>query len=207
MANSSNQSLQIQNWLDRLQAGDASARDELINAACERLTKLTRKMLHGNPRLKRWEQTDDVFQNSAVRLYRSLSDIHPTSVNEFFRLAALHIRRELIDLAKHYYGPHGMGANYSSVATANGNESASQNPLAPAVDDDQVRLAAWTEFHAQVDRLPDEEREVFDLLWYQEMPQAEAAALLNISERTIKRRWRSARLRLHEAINGEIPGD
>src|SRR5262249_12907956 len=67
------------------------------------------------------------------------------------------------------------------------------------------RLAAWTEFHRQIERLPDEEREIFDLLWYQGLSQAEAASLLNVSERTVKRRWQSARLKLHEALHGELP--
>jgi RNA polymerase sigma-70 factor (ECF subfamily) len=206
MANASNQTVQVQGWLDRLQAGDESARKELLNCACERLTRLTRKMLKGYPRLKRWEQTDDVLQNAAVRLYRALGQVRPASAADFFRLAALNIRRELLDLAKHYYGPQGQGAKHASVARAQGDESgtpAAYEPPAPGGGPD--RLAAWTEFHAQIDRLPDEERETFDLLWYQGLSQAEAAALLNVSERTIKRRWQSARLKLHEALHGELP--
>jgi RNA polymerase sigma-70 factor (ECF subfamily) len=83
MAKASNLTLQVQGWLDRLQAGDESARKELINCACERLTRLTRKMLKNYPRLKRWEQTDDVFQNAAVastgRWGRSGRPVPPTS--------------------------------------------------------------------------------------------------------------------------------
>jgi RNA polymerase sigma-70 factor (ECF subfamily) len=206
MANASNQTVQVQGWLDRLQAGDESARKELLNCACERLTRLTRKMLKGYPRLKRWEQTDDVLQNAAVRLYRALGQVRPASAADFFRLAALNIRRELLDLAKHYYGPQGRGAKHASVGQARGDESgtpAAYEPPAPGEGPD--RLAAWTEFHAQIDRLPDEERETFDLLWYQGLSQAEAASLLNVSERTIKRRWQSARLKLHEALHGELP--
>ena len=56
-------------------------------------------------------------------------------------------------------------------------------------DEDPANLAAWAEFHAQVEHLPEEQREVFDLLWYQELSQAEAATLLGVSERTVKRRW------------------
>jgi RNA polymerase sigma-70 factor (ECF subfamily) len=66
-------------------------------------------------------------------------------------------------------------------------------------------LAAWTEFHRQIDQLPDEGRETFDLLWYQGLSRAEAAALLKVSERTLKRRWQSARLKLHQAMGGELP--
>ena len=73
-------------------------------------------------------------------------------------------------------------------------------------DEDPANLAAWAEFHAQVDRLPAEEREVFDLLWYQELSQAEVASLLNVSPRTVKRRWAAARLRLHKILDGKLPG-
>jgi RNA polymerase sigma-70 factor (ECF subfamily) len=167
---------------------------------------LTRKMLKGYARVKRWEQTDDVFQNATMRLYRALGEVRPADPVAFFRLAALNIRRELLDLAKHYYGPQGHGANYASLEK----ESARASGVAPeheppAASDDPGRLAAWTEFHAQVERLPPDEFEVFDLLWYQELSQADAAALLNVSERTIKRRWQSARLKLHEALHGELP--
>ena len=38
------------------------------------------------------------------------------------------------------------------------------------------------------------------------LSQAEVAALLDVSERTIKRRWQSARLRLAEALGDTMPG-
>jgi RNA polymerase sigma factor (sigma-70 family) len=66
-------------------------------------------------------------------------------------------------------------------------------------------LAAWSEFHERAGQLPDEEREVFDLLWYQGLMQEEAAQLLGVSERTVKRRWQSARLQLFEALGGNLP--
>ena len=40
--------------------------------------------------------------------------------------------------------------------------------------------------------MPDAEKEVFNLLWYQDLTQAEAAALLEVTERVVKYRWRSA---------------
>jgi RNA polymerase sigma-70 factor (ECF subfamily) len=206
MANGVNQSVQIQGWLDRLQAGDESARKELLNCACERLTRLTRTMLKSYQRVKRWEQTDDVFQNAVMRLYRSLGEVRPASVGDFFRLAALNIRRELLDLAKHYYGPQGQGAKHASLGQGQESGSLPQAPLEqPDAGDDPSRLAAWTEFHSQVGQLPEEEREVFDLLWYQELSQAEAAVVLQVSERTVKRRWQSARLKLHQALKGVLP--
>jgi RNA polymerase sigma factor (sigma-70 family) len=169
---------------------------------------LTRKMLHGWDRVRRWEQTDDVMQNAMVRLYRSLAEAKPVRVVDFFRLAALHIRRELHDLAKHYYGPRGHGYNHATVARKGPCAEEAGDPMSwePGdADEDPANLAAWAEFHARIEHLPDEEREVFDLLWYQDLSQAECAELLGVSERTVKRRWASARLRLHEIAEGALP--
>jgi DNA-directed RNA polymerase specialized sigma24 family protein len=65
---------------------------------------------------------------------------------------------------------------------------------------DPVQLAAWTEFHQQAGDLPPEQREVFDLLWYQGLTQEAAAVLLGVSVPTVKRRWAEARLRLGTAL-------
>jgi RNA polymerase sigma-70 factor (ECF subfamily) len=130
-------------------------------------------------------------------------------VVDFFRLAALQIRRELHDLAKHYYGPRGIGANHVTAAGESpyDNESADAMARQPhGTEEDPANLAAWTEFHDQVERLPEEERDVVDLLWYQELSQTEAATLLGVSDRTVKRRWATARLRLHKILEGTLPG-
>ena len=51
-------------------------------------------------------------------------------------------------------------------------------------------------------RLPAEEREVFDLLWYEGLEQREAAACLGVPRATVQRHWLKARLRL-KAILGQ----
>lgn len=208
MADASNQTLQIQAWIDRLRAGDDSARQELLNCACERLTRLTHKMLKGYPRVHRWEETGDVQQKAMMRLYRALENIQPAGVVDFFRLAALNIRRELLDLVKHYYGPQGAGAHHATIGPKADGDSSRPSPLDQAdADDGPSRLAFWTEFHQEIDRLPDEDREVFDLLWYQGLSQAEAGKALGISDRTVKRRWQAARMRLYQSLRGEPPDE
>ena len=67
---------------------------------------------------------------------------------------------------------------------------------------DGEKVQRWTEFHEAAARLPDELRAVFDLLWYQGLPQAEAAALLGVAVPTVKLRWMKARLRVQEALGG-----
>ena len=196
----------IEDWLARLESGDPAARDHLLGCARERLGRLTRKMLKGYAGVKRWEETDDVLQNALLRLHRALGEVRLPSARDFFRLAALQIRRELLDMARHYYGPLGLGAHHASGADPRGADDSQPPPYEPAAPSHEPgRLAAWAEFHAQAGALPEEEREVFDLLWYQGLSQAEAAALLGVSERTIKRRWQAARLWLHQALEGILP--
>ena len=205
MADPSSQTLLIQVYLDRLRDGDETARGELLQCASERLRSLARKMLRAYPRVHRWEETDDVLQNAALRLHRTLGEIVPATPRDFFRVAALNIRRELLDLAKHYFGPLGHGAQHASWGSGDSSAGAPAPADRGDLSTEPSRLAAWGEFHEQIGALPDEEREVFDLLWYQGLNQAEAAELLGVSERTIKRRWQAARLRLHEALHGEMP--
>ena len=61
------------------------------------------------------------------------------------------------------------------------------------------------EFHRRVEDLPEEEREVFHLLWYQDVSQPEAAELLGVPLVRLKRCWQSARRRLYDLLGGELP--
>src|SRR5262245_57545794 len=104
--------------LTRARDGHDDARDDLIRRVQQRLEHLTRKMLRGFPAVQRWEDTGDVLQNALIRLARALEAVNPTTTREFFGLAAEQIRRELLDLARHYRGPHGLHRNYQSGLAA-----------------------------------------------------------------------------------------
>src|ERR1700752_2967339 len=109
---------QLQNLIDRINAGDCKAREELIGRACERLRRLTAKILQDYRRLRRFEDEDDVLQNVVLRLMRRLRAVSVTSVADFFYLAAREIRLELIDLARRYYGPSGQGTKEQELQTS-----------------------------------------------------------------------------------------
>ena len=106
---------------------------------------------------------------------------------------------ELIDLARHYYGPQGQGANYQSQAGEG--SSLAAGPVDN--DNDPSSLAEWREFHERIGTLPDDERETVSLLYYQGLSQAEAAELLGVSVRTVQRRWHAALEQLHRVWNGQ----
>ena len=201
MEHATNQTVEIQRCLDRLREGDPDARAELLSLAMDRLHRLAHNLLRDFPAVRRWEETDDVFQQAAMRLERALAAESPSSVSHFFRLAAMQIRRELIDLSRHYDGPEGMGRHHHTDGQLRGDADSGRAAGDPAAaTDGPATLAQWTEFHQAVERLPAEEREVFDLHFYGRLPLKDAAETLGISERTAKRRWRSARLLLHGTL-------
>jgi len=139
-----------------------AARLALIEHSAMRLEILTRRMLRTHPRLRRWEETADVFQNSLWRLYRSLESVRPATAGQFFGLAATQVRRELIDLSRHHFGPEGPAANHHT-------DRPQAEPLVerePAPESEPETIEDWSRFHLAIDRLPEVERDVVHLLWY-----------------------------------------
>ena len=57
----------------------------------------------------------------------------------------------------------------------------------------------------EVRKLDDEERETFDLIWYQGLSQQAVAGLLSTSQRTISRRWQKARRGIYELLGQRLP--
>lgn len=193
MGNGMGHTTKLQDWLAVARRGSADVRNELIEHTCERLRGLTHKMLRAYPKVRRWSETDDVLQNAMLRLHRSLAEVTPKSPAEFYGLAAIQIRRELLDMARHYYGAEGQGAHHHT----DGGRAADVKPAEPC---EPETLERWTEFHEQVDRLPEEQQVVVGLLWYEGLSQPDAAAVLEISLATLKRRWQAARLALFEKL-------
>ena len=158
-------------------------------------------MLKSYSRVKRFEETDDVLNSAMVRLNRALKTNTPESPRHYFRLAALQIRRELKDLVKRYFGPQGQGKNLAEFPVEHGGSETGNPGIEPANQThDPGNLAEWADLHDQVELLPDEDREVFELIWYHQIPQAEIGELLGISRRTVIRRWQSACVKLHKKL-------
>jgi RNA polymerase sigma-70 factor (ECF subfamily) len=187
--------VQLQNYLDHFRAGDRQATDALLRRICGRLEGLTRSMLRSFPNVRRWADTDDVLQGALMRLLHTLRATQPESTRHFANLAALHIRRELLDLARHFRGrldqPRGVAEDAAEQPDPN-------NALADDLD-------LWSAFHEQVEQLPVEEREVVGLTFYHGWTQAQIAELFLVDERTVRRRWRSAALKLSQALGGRLP--
>lgn len=195
--------------LDRWNAGDESAMNEIVIHAQGRLERMASRMLSNKPHVSRWNETGDVLQNSLVRLCRALKEVRPDNKLAFHGLAAQQIRRELCDLARSLYGPLGHGRHHKTEAPAKGiDEVQGLQYEAVAQKTDSINRYEMAAFHESVEKLDEAQREVFDLIFYQGMTQTEVAALIGVSDRTVKRRFRDAKLSLNEMLeDNELKGN
>lgn len=189
---------QLEELLRRSDSGRPEAFDDLISLSIQRLTTLTRKMLTGEDFVRRWQQTDDVFQNAALRLQRALKEVHPTTKKEFFSLAAMMIRREILDMARQLRRRKSDAAHHHSAPFSP--EKAGDRRLWEGTDDNSPEV--WCRFHEAIDRLDERKRAIIELVYYQGMTLPQAAETLGVSERTVRRLWRDVKLEIEEVLEG-----
>lgn len=174
----------------RARQGDREAQSLLLRRVADRLERMARSMLRGYPGLRRHADTDDVLQGAVMRLLRALETIDPASTREFYGLAAEQMRRELLDLTKHF--------NRRGLLRA-------PEVTAEAITE-EGDLQRWRDFHEAIERLGAAEREVFCLSYYHGWTQAAIAELMQVTERQVRRRYNAALLALSAALGGELPG-
>jgi RNA polymerase sigma factor (sigma-70 family) len=173
--------LEIQHYLDAL-AADSPAEpvvQALLDRSVQRLHQLCATLLHRNyPRLTRPPlnlQSDEMLSLLVERLLKALREARPTTVRQFFALAGQHTRWELNDLARRLDAQPRAGEFNDALVPA-------------AVDSDSCLSPAGRRIIEAIDNLPVEEREAFDLVRIQGLTHTEAAELLGIAPKTVKRR-------------------
>jgi RNA polymerase sigma-70 factor (ECF subfamily) len=174
--------------IERVRAGDRAAQEELVQAVAGRMRQIAHRMLQGYPGVRAAADTNDVLQNTFLRLLAALRKVQPESTRDFFQLAAYLTRQELIDLLRRC-------------------SRRQAEPLPPAVADpapSAEHLTAWLHFHDAVEQLPAEEREVVSLCFYHGWTQAQIAEMIGTHVRTVRRYWASACLKLRDALHDEL---
>jgi RNA polymerase sigma-70 factor (ECF subfamily) len=182
---------------NRLAAGDTSAADEIIAHAMERLKRLAHKRLKSFPAVRGLHETEDVVQGAAMRLYRALKAVPPTSVEQFLRLASTQIRRELIDLKRHEFG---VNEDRVRVVLDPAQSPSQVGQLFDRPEKDATEKAErqeqmqeqMQELDKRVDNLPEDQRDVFEHVFYRGLAYGDVAQILGVSESTVKRRWYDA---------------
>jgi RNA polymerase sigma factor (sigma-70 family) len=187
--------VELHNLVDRMRAGDRAAADDLLRMTSARLERLARKMLGAYPAARRQADTQDVLQGALIRLVRSLGAVRPDSTRSFFNLAAVQMRRELLDLGR-------AAARRPRFCDLPPDGSEAEDRPADRSDTD---LDRWARLHTAVEELPVVEREVFSLIFYHRWKQAQIAELLGVSARQVRRLWADACNRLRAAVGGVLP--
>ena len=175
----------VQRYLNELAGmrGDSPAEPvirDLLASAVNRLHTLCASLLFRSyPRLTRPPlnlQTDEMLSSVVERLLKAMREVRPTTVRHFFALANQHMRWELNDLARRLDEQAAAVELRDSLVPANAESSVSQ------ISPNTRRLLQ------AIEGLPDDEREVFNLVRIQGITQGEAAAVLGVSPKTVQRR-------------------
>jgi RNA polymerase sigma-70 factor (ECF subfamily) len=189
----------VKHYLDELD-GDSPAEPTvraLIDRAVRRLHLLCATLLHRSyPRLTQPPlnvHADELLGAVAERLLKAMREARPRSVRQFFALANQHMRWELNDLARR------LDEQPAAVELREGIVPAPASSVSGLTPDGLRMLEA-------IDELPEDEREVFDLVRIQGMTQAEAAQVLGVSAVTVKRRLNRGLQLLTERLADLHPG-
>ncbi len=188
----------IQRYLDALPTETAAEPivRELLERAAGRLRVLCGTLLYKSyPRLARPPlnlETDELLGGVVAGLLTALRTVRPATVRQFFGLANQHMRWQLNDLARRLDKGSAAALPDSGIAAP----PSSASGLSP---DGRRMLGA-------IEGLPDDEREVFDLVGIQGLTHAEAATVVGVSEKTVQRRLNRARLLLAEGLADLQPG-
>jgi RNA polymerase sigma-70 factor (ECF subfamily) len=171
----------VQRFLDEL-GGDSPSEPivrDLLDRAVRRLHLLCATLLHRSyPRLAQPPlnlQADELLGAVAERLLKAMREVRPGNVRQFFALANRHMRWELNDLARR------LDEQPAAVELHEGLVPSPASSVSGLTPDGLRMLRA-------IDELPEDEREVFDLVRIQGMTQVEAAQVLGVSAVTVKRR-------------------
>jgi RNA polymerase sigma-70 factor (ECF subfamily) len=188
----------VQHYLDAL-AGGVPAEPiirALLDQSVRRLQLFCTKLLYRSyPRLTRPPlnlQSDELLDAVVERLLKALREVRPESVRQFFALANQHMRWELNGLASR------LDEQPARVEL--------QEELVPAPPNSSSSISLdFRRMLAAIEGLPEDEREVFDLVRIQGTTQAEAAQVLDVSTKTVQRRLNRAVMLLAETLSDLRP--
>jgi RNA polymerase sigma-70 factor (ECF subfamily) len=196
---------ELQQILDRFNAGDPAAKKHLIDRAYERLIVVARRVLNSFSAVRSEEETATVLNQAYLRLHSSLEEVRPRTVQLFYGLAALQVRRVLLDAIRELRGGRGASPRprkQSLHTPQRGGDSEGDGHDPTDSDPGPTGIGLQTDVLEAIDKLPEEERQVVDLLFFHGLTQPEAAETLGMHEDTIKRRWARARIKLAGLLEG-----
>lgn len=167
-------------------AGDGVAFAALVKDNAPRLLRLTRSMLRASP-----AEAEEIVQEALLRLWRQSAKWQPngqvsTWLHQVaYRLAVDALRRQRPSVA------------IETVEADLGDDDA------PAPDTRLMRMEEVAAVRAAVDKLPDRQRDALILCHFQELSQAEAAAVMGIGEAAYESLLARGRRRLRVLLSAD----
>ncbi|MEM7561270.1 MAG: sigma-70 family RNA polymerase sigma factor, partial [Planctomycetota bacterium] len=117
----------------------------------------------------------------------------PKTAREYFGLAARNIRWQIDDLLRKPKNAQQESGVFADLAASTG------------VSTEVLKMDVWLKFWTAVSELPKEQREVFDLIWMNELSQYEAAKELGIKRDRVKDLWREIKIAIAEQCEETLP--
>ena len=190
----------VQRYLNAL-AGDGPAEPiirEILSRAVRRLERLCANLLHRHyPRLTRPPSnldTAEMVGGVVEGLLKAMETVRPQTVRQFFALVNQHMRWQLNDLARR------LDAQPNLV------ELHEESLVAPARSDSAITPDGRQMLQA-IESLPEDEREAFELVRFQELTHTEVAEVLGVSTKTVQRRLNRASLLLTRELRDLRPSE
>jgi RNA polymerase sigma-70 factor (ECF subfamily) len=135
-------------------------------------------------------EVEELLSAAVGRLIESLRAVRPETPRQFFALANQHIRWELNDLARRLDEKPALVEFLDAPA--------------PGGSDSDLTMSARRILEA-IEKLPDDEREAFELVRIQGMTNVEAAEVAGVAVKTIQRRLGRALLELTDNLSDLNP--
>ena len=189
--------------IERLNAGDRTAGDELFTLLYPRVVQLAKLMLGTFPDIRLQHSAESFVHEAWIDLQTALKTVRPEDSRRYLGLAVQKARFALLDIAKKER--RRLDTIPLTPGRATLDDSAPGFEPFTGSSTDPGRLEVWTRFHEAVGELqPDELREAFELHFYSDskLSRDQIGALLGIPPRTVSRLIVKAKDNLAERIVG-----
>lgn len=166
---------------------------DLLSIGNMKMRHSVKLVFERHPRLHRWITEDDLHQEVMLRLIKACRTVQVDSSMHLFYIGLNHLRHAIIDFYRQLYGINGWATNIKSDPEACKIRSASENDRLTSKDiTTPISIDDWIDFHESVQDLENQTRQCFELVYYGGMSFIEVALLLDVSDRTVRRRFDSA---------------
>lgn len=163
--------------LKRYQEGDGSARDQLFEEVYQELRKLAAVYMRNERRGHTLQPTELV--NEAYQRIARLNRIDWQNRSHFFAVAAIQMKRILIDHAKHHNAQrHGGGKAFVDI-----------DGLQPPGRRTPIEVEELREVLERLERQDPRLAQIVSCRFLSGMTAAETAEALGISEKTVRNEW------------------